>query len=172
MPTLYIANATPRDHHLHYRFMGESKVYDRMIPKGTQYKVPHEDPAQVEAIVKQITTFGARTRTEVGRDKLFSGLIYDFKPISVENIRAGLDEVDELAIERAHTHRMRDVVAADAKVAELAQEAGTGVGSLELTVLEQPNNGKSKDDLQVNKIQVDKGAPKSNRSRQSASSRG
>lgn len=171
MPTLYIANATPRDHHLHYRLKGEPRVYERLIPKGTQYKIPHEQPAHVSEIVKQISTYGARTREDVGRDKAFSGIIYDYKPISIENIRAGLAAVDEIAIERAHEERLRNVISGDATVAKLAQEAGTGVGSLEIKVEELPNNGKSKKDLQVNKIQVDKGEPKSKRARESASSR-
>ncbi len=171
MPNLYVANATPRDHHLHYRIPGDSRVYERMIPKGTQFKVPHDQPKQVEAIIKQLSTYGARTREDVGRDKLFNGIIYDYKPISIENIRAGLSAVDEIAIERAHEERLKNVVAGDNEVARLAQDAGTGVGSLELTVLEQPNNGKARDELQVNKIQVDKGAPKSKRSRESAATR-
>lgn len=172
MPNLYVANATPREHHLHYRVPGDPRVYERLIPKGTQFKVPHEEPKQIEAIVKQLTTYGARTREDVGRDKLFNGIIYDSKPISVDNIRAGLNAVDEIAIDRAHEERLKNVVAGDNQVERLAQEAGTGVGSLEMTVLEQPNNGKARDELQVNKIQVDKGGPKSKRSRESAANRG
>ena len=172
MPTLYIANATPRDHHLHYRIPGDPRVYERLIAKGTQFKIPHEGQGPVEAIIKQLSTYGARPRDAVGRDPEFNGLIYDYKPISVENIRAGLSAVDEIAIEKAHSERVRNVISGDDQVARLAQEAGTGVGSLEMTVLEQPNNGKARDDLQVNKIQVDKGAPKSRRSRESAAIRG
>jgi hypothetical protein len=171
MDSLYIVNATPRIHHLHYRITEDVRVFDAKISPGGQFKIPdkHCSPEDLKHIINQITVYGAKTREEVGRDKDFSGIIYGHKPISIESIRQGLAEVDELAIERAIDLRTKNAISADAKVAALAQEAGTGVGSLEVEFAEQATPGGDNENLQRQTIQVQReGQPKSERSRATA----
>lgn len=167
MDSLYIANATSRNHHFHYRIPEVTRLFDQEIPAGQQWQIPetHRSPEAIASIVDELLRYGAIPRTAVGRDKKFSGIIYDHKPISIEAIRQGFEDVEQAAIDRALDERMKSVIAADDGVARLAQEAGTGVGSLELEVIEQPKPGADNSDLQNSLMQVQReGRPVSERS--------
>ncbi len=161
--SLFVANATSRRFHFNYRVPEVTRLFDTYIEPGHQYKVPQDGPDEIKHIVHQLTQYGARPRSEIV-DKDFSGIIFDTKPISVESIRAGMSEVDEAAIQRALDERQKNVIAADHQVAKLAQEAGTGVGSLTLSVQEQAKPGDNPNDLQNTTVAVERGQPKSARS--------
>lgn len=171
MDTLYIANATTRNHHFHYRIPEVERLFDQEILAGQQWQIPpvHRSPDAIAAIVGELERSGAIPRAQVGRDKKFSGIIYDHKPVSVESIRQGFEDVEQSAIDRALEERTRSVVAADDGVARLAQEAGTGVGSVELEVVEEMKPGQDASEQQRNLIQVQReGRPVSNRSKEKA----
>lgn len=168
MDTLYVANATARNHHLHYRIPEVEKLFDQTIPAGQQWQIPeaHRNEDAISAIIAELVRYGATKREDVDRNPKFSGLIYGFAPISVDAIRQGFEDVEQAAIDRALEERTRGVIAADEQVARLAQEAGTGVGAVELTVTEEPTQGGDNSDLQKNVIQVQReGQPKSERSK-------
>ena len=88
MQTLYIANATSRNHHFHYRVPEVSRLFDQEIPAGQQWQIPevHRSPEAIAAIVDELVRYGAIPRSSVGRDKKFSGIIFADKPISIEAI--------------------------------------------------------------------------------------
>lgn len=171
METLYIANATTRNHHFHYRIPEIERLFDKEIPPGQQWEIPqvHRTPDAIAAIVGELERSGAIPRAQVGRDKKFSGIIYDFKPVSIESIRQGFADVEQAAIDKALEERTKSVIAADDGVAKLAQEAGTGVGSVELEVVEEIKPGQDASDQQRNLIQVQReGRPVSKRSQEKA----
>lgn len=171
MDTLYIANATTRNHHFHYRIPEIERLFDQEIGAGQQWQLPkeHRGPDAIEAVISELQRYGAVPRSEVGRDKKFSGIIFDHKPISIEAIRQGFEDVEQAAIDRALEERKKSVVAADDGVARLAQEAGTGVGSVELEVIEEMKPGADMSDQQRNLIQVQReGRPVSKRSQEKA----
>lgn len=171
MDTLYIANATPRQFHFHYRIPEIEKLQDRLIPPGQQWQLPeqHRGPDAIASIIAELTRFGAVPRAEVGRNKNFAGIIFDSKPVSIENIRKGFEDVEQAAIDKALEARTIGVVAMDDAVARLAQEAGTGAGSVELEVIEDVKPGESTDNQQRNLIQVQReGRPVSTRSQKKA----
>ena len=171
MQTLYIANATSRNHHFHYRVPEVSRLFDQEIPAGQQWQIPevHRSPEAIAAIVDELVRYGAIPRSSVGRDKKFSGIIFADKPISIEAIREGFEDVEQAAIDRALEERTKSVIAADDGVARLAQEAGTGVGSVELEVVEEMKPGQDTKDQQRNLIQVQReGRPVSKRSQEKA----
>lgn len=171
MDTLYIANATTRNFHFHYRIPEVERLFDREIGPGQQWEIPevHRTPDAIDAIVRELERAGAVPRATVGRDKKFSGIIFSGKEISVDAIRQGFEDVEQAAIDRALEERTRNVVAADEAVARLAQEAGTGVGSVELEVTEEMKPGSDPKDQQRNLIQVQRdGRPVSERSQKKA----
>lgn len=171
MDTLYIANATTRNHHFHYRIPEVMRLFDREIPAGQQWEIPkdHRTPDAIAAIIGELERSGAIPRARVGRDKKFSGIIYDQKPVSIESIRQGFEDVEQAAIDKALEERTKSVVAADDGVARLAQEAGTGVGSVELEVVEEMKPGADMRQQQKNLIQVQReGRPVSKRSQEKA----
>lgn len=157
---LYICNATQREFHLHYRLPQKDgrdalKVYDQVIRAGGQIKAGHEDELDVKHIIKQISTYGARTSDEAARDKDFSGIIYSTaKPVNVDAIKAGLELMDELAIERAQFHRTTNAIASDDAIARDAQQRGESVSNLEIEVIEQSRPGIHREDLKSQKIEV------------------
>lgn len=171
MDTLYIANATTRNHHFHYRIPEIERLFDQEILPGQQWQIPevHRSPDAIAAIIGELERSGAIPRNMVGRNKKFSGIIYDSKPVSVESIRQGFEDVEQAAIDRALEERTKSVVAADDGVTKLAQEAGTGVGSVELEVIQEMKPGEDMADQQKNLIQVQReGRPVSNRSKEKA----
>ena len=171
MDTLFIANATTRNHHFHYRIPEIERLFDKEIPPGQQWEIPqvHRTPDAIAAIIGELQRSGAVPRVEVGRNKTFSGIIYDGKPISVESIRQGFADVEQAAIDKALEERKKSVIAADDGVARLAQEAGTGVGSVELEVIEEMKPGDDMTQQQRNLIQVAReGRPVSKRSQEKA----
>lgn len=173
MKTLFIANATTRNHHLHYRVPEVPKLFDQTIPAGTQWQLPpqHRGPEDIAYVIKQLDAYGAVARDSIKREagKRFSGLIYSEKPISEEAMRNGFSEDEQSAIDRALEEHQRGAIAADDQVARLAQEAGTGVGSLEVEISEQGKPGDSQKDLNKSLIQVQReGRPVSSRSRTQA----
>ena len=154
--SLYVCNATPRPHHLNYRLPGDERVYDRIIPAGTQYKIPHEAPEQETAVIKQLVAYGAVKPAKVHGDRHFSGLIYSEKVIPLEDIRAGLSEIDSNAIARALEHRTAAALGGDAVAAKEAQAAGATASNFEVAVVEQPRPGVDTQDLQKSTIQVNR----------------
>ena len=158
--SLYICNATTRDHHLHYRLPAKDgrdpvQTYTQVIRAGSQIKSPHEDPLDVKAIIRQIEIYGARTSDEATAKKDFSGIIYSTtRPVNVEAIQAGLATVDEIAIERAQHHRTTNAMASDDLIARDAQERGEQVSGLEVEVIEQARPGVHVSDLKRQKIEV------------------
>lgn len=173
MKTLYIANATTRNHHLHYRVPEVMKLFDQSIPAGTQWQLPpqHRGPEDIAYVIKQLESHGAVARDAIKREegKRFSGLIYSEKPISEEAMRNGFSEDEQSAIDCALQEHQRGAISADDKVAKLAQEAGTGVGSLEVEITEQGKPGDNPSDLNKSLIQVQRpDRPVSNRSRTQA----
>lgn len=151
--SLFVCNATPRDHHLNYRLPGDERVYDRIIKAGTQFKVLHEDPDQESAIVKQLESYGAVPVSRVN-DKHFSGLIFSSKAIQLDDIRNGLMQIDQNAIQRALDHRTAAAVGSDANLAKTAQEVGATGSSFEVSITEQARAGVATEDLQKNTIEV------------------
>jgi hypothetical protein len=174
MKTLFIANATTRNHHLHYRVPEQTRVYEQVIQAGGQIQIPpnHRDQDTIVHIVMQIEGCGAVHRSKIQREdgKKFSGLVFDEKPISEESIRNGFTEEEQSAIEAALTEHQKAAISSDDKVAKLAQEAGTGVGSLEVEIAQQPKPGEvGREELTKSLIQVQReGRPVSERSRQQA----
>lgn len=171
MDTLYIANATTRIFHFHYRLPEIERLFDEVIGPGQQCQIRerHRGPEEIAAIRAELDRFGAIPRAEVGRNKKFSGVIYDDKPVSIDNIRRGFEDVEQAAIDRALEERTKSVIAADDQVTKLAQEAGTGVGSVSLEVIEEMKPGENSDDQQRNLIQVQReGRPMSERSKKAA----
>lgn len=158
---LYVCNATTRPFEMHYRLPAKEgrdplKIYMNPIPAGGQIKLENEK-ADTDHIVKQLTTYGARTSDEASRDKSFSGIIYSTaRPINHEAIMSGLDTVDQLAIDRAQAHRTTNAIAADDAIARAAQERGEKVSGLEVDVQEQPRPGVSARDLKSQKIKVER----------------
>src|ERR1700744_6356808 len=118
--------------------------------------MPHEEPQQEGAVIKQLEAYGAVKPPRVGGDKHFSGLIFSDKVIPLESIRAGLTEIDTNAIQRALEHRTAAAVGADAVAAREAKEAGPTATNFEVAVIEQPRPGVEKDDLQKSTIQVNR----------------
>jgi hypothetical protein len=171
MDTIYIANATTRNLDFHYRIPEVERLFNQEIPAGQQWEIPekHREPDAIAAIIGELSRMGAVPRAEVGRNKKFSGVIYDHKPISVDSIRQGFSHVEEAAIAKALDERTKSVIAADDQVARLAQEAGTGVGSVELEVVEEMKPGQDMSEQQRNLIQVQRdGRPVSKRSQEKA----
>jgi len=173
MKTLYIANATTRNHHLHYRVTEDMKLYERHIPPGTQFELPeqHRSPEDIAYVIKQIAGCGAVPRDQIKREegKRFSGLIYSDKPISEDAMRNGFSEEEQSAIDTALEEHQLAAISSDDKVAKLAQEAGTGVGSLEVEITEQGKPGDDPSDLNKSLIQVTRpGRPVSERSQRQA----
>ena len=154
--SMYVCNATPRQHHLNYRIPGDERVYERIISPGTQYKVPHEEPQQESAIIKQLESYGAVKPSKVNGDRHFSGLIFSEKVIPLDAIRAGLSEIDSNAIARALEHRTAAALGGDAVAAKEAQAAGATASNFEVAVVEQPRPGVDTQDLQKSTIQVNR----------------
>lgn len=158
MKTLYIANATTRNHHLHYRITEDMKLYERLIPAGTQFELPerHRSPEDIAYVIKQLAGCGAVDRSDIKREegKRFSGLIYSDRPISEDAMRNGFSEEEQSAIDAALQEHTLGATRADEMVARLAQEAGTGVGSLEVEIQEQGGPGTNPKDLNKSLIQV------------------
>lgn len=152
--SLYVCNATPRPHHLNYRIPGDARVYERIIQPGTQYKIPHEEVVQEVAVIKQLVAYGAVKPAKVQGDRHFSGLIFSEKIIPLDDIRAGLSEIDSNAIARALEHRTAAALGGDAVAAKEAQAAGATASNFEVAVIEQPRAGVETDDLQKSTIQV------------------
>lgn len=178
MKTLYIANSTTRNHHLHYRLPEIDRLFDQLILAGTQWQLPenHRGADEIKYVIKQLDAYGAVSRDAIKREdgKRFAGLIYSDRPISEEAMRNGFSEDEQSAIDRALEEHQRGAISADDKVAKLAQEAGTGVGSLELQILEQGKPGDDPKELNNSLIQVERpGRPMSERSqRQARAARG
>ena len=169
--SLYICNATTRDHHLHYRLPPKDgrdpvQTYTQVIRAGSQIEAPHKDTEDVKAIIRQIAIYGARTSDEAARAKDFSGIIYSTtKPVSVDSITAGLQHVDELAIERAQLHRTTNAVASDDLIARDAQDRGEQVSNLEIEVIEQARPGVHRADLKRQTIEVQREGSKPKRAK-------
>lgn len=160
--TLYIANTTKRDHHLNYRLPSRDgrdpqRLYSEVIPAGGQIKAPHDHKLDVDAIIKQIAIYGARTQNEAAASKGFTGLIYAHdKPVNIEAIAQGLSTVDTAAIERAQAKRTDAAIAADANIAKAAQERGAQVSGLVLDVKEEKKPGQRDEDLNRQTIVVER----------------
>jgi hypothetical protein len=173
MKTLFIANATTRDHHLHYRVTEQVRLFERVITSGTQFELPpqHRSPEDIAHVIMQLQACGAVHRDAIKREegKRFSGLIYAERPISEESIRNGFTEDEQSAVDAALDEHQRAAISADDKVAKLAQEAGTGVGSLEVEIKEEGKPGANPQDLNSSLIQVQReGRPVSERSKRQA----
>jgi len=173
MKTLFIANATTRNHHLHYRVLEQTKLFEKLIPSGTQFELPeqHRSPEDIAHVIKQLSGCGAVHRDSIKREegKRFSGLIFSERPISEESIRNGFTEDEQSAVDAALDEHQRAAISSDDKVAKLAQEAGTGVGSLEVEIKEEGKPGVSPKDLNASLIQVQRpDRPVSERSQRQA----
>ncbi len=159
---LFIANATKRKFHLHYRLPGMERIFDVLIDAGQQWRVhdAHSDQDLVEAIIKQIEAYGAKPVSKI-ESKGFTGIAYSTdKPISFEAIEAGLSQVDQLAIETAFKNIQQRAVAADREVAQIAKDAGAEASGLEIEINQQAQPGTSASDLTKTKIDVQReGAP-------------
>jgi hypothetical protein len=169
--TLYIANATTRNLDFHYRIPEVERLFNQEIPAGQQWQLPesHRGPEAIAAVIGELERFGAIPRAQVGRNKKFSGIIFDHKPVSIDSIRQGFADVEQAAIDKALEERTKSVIAADDGVAKLAQEAGTGVGSVELEVIQEMKPGDDMSEQQRNLIQVAReGRPVSKRSQEKA----
>lgn len=173
MKTLFIANATTRDHHLHYRVTEQVRLFERVIPSGTQFELPpnHRSPEDIAHVIMQLEACGAVHRDRIQREegKRFSGLILSERPISEEAIRNGFSEDEQSAIDAALAEHQKAAISSDDKVAKLAQEAGTGVGSLEVEIKEEGKPGADPKSLNQSLIQVQReGRPVSERSKRQA----
>lgn len=159
---LFIANATKRKFHLHYRLPGVERIFDVLIDAGRQWQVheAHNEVDQIDAIVKQISAYGAVPVSMIN-SKGFTGIAYSTdKPISFEAIEAGLSQVDQLAIDTALKNIQQRAVAADVEIAQIAKDAGATASGLEIEISEQSQPGKSSNDLTKTKIDVQReGAP-------------
>lgn len=134
---LYIANTTPRIHHLHYRIPEGPRVLDRSISPGSQVKLSHSAD-EVDYIIRQLSPYGLIPVKEIGRNKDFSGLCYTIdKPVDVDAIRNGLDETDTAAIEKALEMRKANAIAADDAMEKVSRQGGAQINNLEIEVTEQ-----------------------------------
>jgi len=146
---LYIANASPRNHHLHYRIPENDRVFDRLIAAGSQVKLTYGQDA-TDHIINQLRPYGLISVKEIGRNKEFSGLCFSIdKPVDVEAIRNGLDEVDQIAIANALEVRKNGAIAADDAMEKVARQGGAQVNSVEIEVTEQ-SKGPSDTDAKFN----------------------
>ncbi len=173
MTHLYVCNATPRNHDLHFRLPKENaldpegrRVFHVMIPAGGQKDIARINPgnpmsdADVDHVLRQMP--GSRTVSEASASRGFSGLIYSkVKPVDVDAIHAGLSETDQVAIDRALESRKTNALAADDDLAKGAQKAGGQISALEVTVKEDAKPGDTSDtERRQETIQVERaGAP-------------
>jgi len=136
---LYIANTTPRQHHLNYRIPENVRLFERYIPAGGQVKLTYGQP-EVDHIINQLTPYGLIAAKEIGRNKDFSGLCYSIdKPIDVDAIQNGLSEVDQSEITRALEVRKNGAIAADEAMEKISRQGGAQVNGVEIEVTEQSN---------------------------------
>lgn len=153
---LYIANASPRPHHLHYRIPENDRLFAREIPAGGQIVLNHEQDA-VDHILKQLTPYGTVAAKDIGRNKDFSGLCYAIgKPVDIDAIKAGLDAVDQTAIDRALEVRKNGAIAADQAMEDVARQGGARLNGVEVEVIEQAKGPNDTDPKFEQRIAVER----------------
>lgn len=156
MPHIYIANATPRNHHLHWRLPEKNRMFDRSIGAGQQARLELETTDEVNALLAQVGQYGAVSLESIGRNPDFSGLIFSTrdKPIDIDAIRQGFDLTDEHAVERALEARKLGAMAADLRQGELAQQAGVTMAGSEVTVQEESRGPHDMADKMTQTVEV------------------
>jgi hypothetical protein len=122
MQTLYIANTTGQFHDFTYRLPERERPVMHNIKPGSQIKIDLEQD-HVNAILLQYAPYGLVDANQV--KKGYSGLCYRIgKPVSVDAIENGMNQVGQDAVDRALEARKVGAVVADDKLASTAQQLG------------------------------------------------
>jgi len=141
---LYIANCSKQDHQFTYGLLENPRPFMQKIRAGSQIVIEGQ-PEEIDHILKQHEPYGFQDAKKV--KKGFSGIAYQMdKPISVENIEAGISARDQEMIDRALEARKITAAAADQHLANTAQQMGLKQKSgLEVEVIEEKRNAADSD---------------------------
>jgi hypothetical protein len=136
---LYIANCSKQDHHFTYMIVENPRPFMERIRAGAQILIDRSTE-DVNQIINQHSRYGLMEASKV--KKGFGGIAYRLeKPISVQNIEAGIEQRDQEMIDRALEARKITAVASDQLISNKAQEMGLRQKSgLELEVVEEKKN--------------------------------
>lgn len=115
MSKLFIANSTRQEIEINVRIPETSKIFTRKISSGRQAEVEDLSAAQLEAVVRHLTKYGAVLRSNVrGKVKDFDGIIYSLdKPINENEYHYGNEEVADKAQSRSVTEAFNSALAAE-----------------------------------------------------------
>ena len=139
---MYIANCTKQNHVFTYRVPDSEETLSRPraleIKAGSQIRLPDDlNQSQIDAIVEQYARYGMVELKEIDRKKDFAGLCYNIDcSVNIDTIRVGLSHNDQVLRELGAKMRQEAGVAAFQKAEQIADEAGIGLNSVELSVVE------------------------------------
>ncbi len=139
---LYIANTSKHVQEVQYWVAESARPFSQTIGIGQQeliYNTPRASLTDHTHIVEQLERYGLVDVRQIGRNKAYAGLCFQFdKPINIDAIASGMAHNDE-AMETVSIEERKKGAAALHRTANEA--TGGKVAEVELEVIEQVKQG-------------------------------
>jgi len=157
---LFIANTTKHIQQFGYRIPEFARLFEQRIGIGEQIVIYQDASKEIlEGILAQHTDSPKPfciSADEALRHKGFVGLIYSFdKPVSATAIEGTFETNDSALIEQSAEQRKEAAAAHSQQIEQNAEEIGSGIKAVEMSIVEESAKGSQESDAQINEtIQV------------------
>lgn len=111
---VYVANCTQQNQQINFRLPDSRKPFSNTIPMGKQMLIGDLDPPSIAALEDQLGKYGLVNVDDINRTKTKITYIFSVgKPVTADNIIAGLRRNRGLLTEEGKERRLKSAVAAN-----------------------------------------------------------